>query len=116
MNLESRINHVEDSIKHFSKLLSDYNIEIEKLKKSIQPTNEDLYKNIRDYVTIRVISNQKYEHILGGDGRSQPWSEERIGTFANVKIKENVYLEDKQINIVKDYINNTEKVDIINIS
>lgn len=95
--------------------------EAEKAKKVLDrityskcPTNDEFYKNIETYVDITV-SEKNYTYILGGDGRSSSWDEERRGIVAEAVVKEGIYLTPNQIGILKNFIENTKKVDHIEI-
>ena len=68
-----------------------------------QPETSELFNGIDKYVELKTNLNAKYEFILGGDGRSRPWSEERVGKVITITIKEGVYLSYDQKDVVKSY-------------
>lgn len=114
MNLQQIIIKLENDHSIQLKHLLSIEKELDTLRSCKQPTNEELYKDIRKYVDID-IDKKKYEHILGGDGRSQPWSEMRTGIVATATKRKGVYLNDAQERIVIDFIKNTGKTDTIQI-
>jgi len=94
--------------------IRDYTLEADKaarllikLKSCTQPSTSIMHANITDYCTVSIKENAEYTFILGGDGRSQPWSEVRKGIVVTVKIADNIYLNDLQLQAVKDYVINT---------
>jgi hypothetical protein len=101
--------------------LEDYNHSIIKtesrlikLKKSNQPKTEELYNGIEAFFTIKNVK-KKYENILGGDGRSSAWSENKEGKVLEVTILEGVYLSEPQIKVLREYIEikyNPEKMEV----
>lgn len=53
-----------------------------------QPHEKDILKITK--------SKKSYENILGGDGRSSPWSEQKIGRVVEIRlIKPNIYLSEE---------------------
>lgn len=87
---------------------------IEKYNNCIEISDKELQSNINKYVTYK-LEEGRYEYILGGDGRSQPWSEYRNGLLCNVTINENIYLSDKQEEIIRRHFHNNLKFDKLNI-
>jgi hypothetical protein len=56
----------------------------------------------------------KYRFILGGDGRSQPWDEQRQGVICDIKSR--YYLNQVQINIITSYLKSLGQIDDINFN
>lgn len=105
--LKKRREYLKETIESKYSSIIEMEKELESLNKSVQLSNFDLYKSINEIVSYTK-SEKKYEHILGGDGRSQPWSEQREGLVIEVTIKEGVFLNSTQEEIVKSYINDIE--------
>jgi len=105
-----RLTHV---LSNTTEKVLDLNNEIERLSKQSQPTISELYANIDKFIEFVILENSSYEHILGGDGRSRPWSEQRKGKVAEIIIKDLVFLSDEQIEVVKEYVNRIYKPDYI---
>ena len=112
MNLEQKKVEIERNIKRLSENLKLYRDEYESLKNSVQPKTTDLYNGIENFFTID-INKGSYEYVLGGDGRSQPWSESRNGLVATIKINKGIYLNEEQIKVIKEYAKEVYKVDYI---
>ena len=112
MNLEKRKNQLAESIVFHTKQLENCKQELESLKDCRQPVMDELYNNMKSLFTVE--TNQgKYEHILGGDGRSAPWSEQRTGLIAVITITKDIYLDDRQKDIVKRFVNDVHKADCV---
>lgn len=114
MELQEHIEWLQKDYQGHYDIASSILKKLEKLRHSQQPSNEELYKHVKKYVDIE-ISTKDYMYILGGDGRSAPWDEKRNGVVADIKLKEGIYLSAAQLKIVEGFVNNTEKVDCINI-
>ena len=56
----------------------------------------------------------KYRFILGGDGRSQPWDEQRQGVICDIKSR--YYLDESQRDIVTMYLKSLGQIDDINFN
>lgn len=112
MNLEERKNELQRDINKYSKWLENCKKEYENIKSSRQPKTTELYNGIEQFFSVEK-QNGSYEYILGGDGRSQPWSETRKGIIATIKIKDGIYLNSEQKKLVKDYVKETHNPDNI---
>ena len=112
MNLEERKEELKRDINKYSKWLEDCKNEYESLKDCVQPKTTELYNGIEKFFSVEK-QNGKYEYILGGDGRSQPWSETRSGLIATIKIKKGIYLNTEQKKVIKEYVNETHNPDNI---
>jgi hypothetical protein len=112
------LDEIKQRSKQFIEKLEDQANKLEKIlilaDKFKQPTVSELYNGIEDYFSVRTI-NGNYEHILGGDGRSLPWSETRTGKITIVKINEDIYLSSDQINTVREYVKNKHNPDHVQI-
>lgn len=58
------------------------------------------------------VYNGTYQYMLGGDGRSQPWDEQRKGVICDVETM--YYLTDVQKNLVSEYLKSLGKIDKLN--
>ena len=114
MDLKEKTQDVSDRVNTLTDSLEKSVSELNKLKESVQPNNSELYTNMSKYVRITEKLGS-YEYILGGDGRSCPWSETRRGIIVTGSIKKGVYLSEHQNKIVKQYIEETSKFDHIEI-
>lgn len=110
MELQNEIYYIEMQIKKQEKNLISLKEKFDELKIARQPTNDELYQNIKSFFDLSII-NKEYEYILGGDGRSQPWSENRTGIVAIIKIKDGIYLNPYQLQIINDFVINTNEVE-----
>lgn len=71
---------------------------------------------INDFILVSFeVKEGLYEYILGGDGRSQPWSENRKGIIAYVKINSIYYLSNENRDTVIKYLKATRKYNDVNI-
>ena len=82
---------------------------IEELKSLEQIDTKDLYADITSIVSVK-LDIRMHEKILGGDGRSQPWSKKEKGVIANISTS-NYYLTEKQRDIVLNYVKATHEAD-----
>jgi hypothetical protein len=103
MELQEKIIELNIEINKYSKLIEEYQKQLNILKDCSQPSVIDLYNGIEKYYTCNV-EYTSYKYILGGDGRSHPYSEIRRGLVATIKINEGIYFNLKQLNIIKEYI------------
>ncbi len=69
-----------------------------------EPTVSQVYADIvgdsHQYCT-SILEVKEYEYILGGDGRSAPWSETRSGPVLTIKFLPDVYLNMNALNNIK---------------
>ena len=80
---------------------------IEVLSNMTQVSPDEFYENITtDKFYTASIENDKYEYVLGGDGRSSAWSEWREGRVLTVTVKNEYYLSVKLIEALRNYIEN----------
>lgn len=114
ISLENAISSIEHDIDLMQEQLNKNREYLSSLRKCHQPTNEELYKNISSFF---IIENKKgqYEKILGGDGRSSPWSKDVYGEISVVKINGNIYLDYEQKQIIKEYVQRIHNPDHIKI-
>ncbi len=103
MSLERKVKVIEDLKSRYEESIKLYNRQLSKLKSLVEVTANDLYNGIDRFIDVS-IKEEKYEHILGGDGRSQPWSETRVGQVADVKIKAGYYVDEDDFDIITDYV------------
>jgi len=73
-------------------------------------TNKDLILRLTDFVNITTKTDE-FEFILGGDGRSRPWSEQRVGSITTIEVLPGVKLEGKQIELIQKSILSFQSVD-----
>lgn len=70
-------------------------------------------KDLRDNDFILKVYQDDYEHILGGDDRSRPWSEKRTGTICSFYTP--YFFTDDQRAQVSAYLHSLSKIDKLNI-
>ena len=119
MNKQERIEELEENIRVYTKRLEDDRDELERVKDAKELTLSALIKDWelqREYMTVTKAKGS-YEHILGGDGRSMPWSEKRSGTVMTVRIKKTVYVSKEDLHKFRKYIESTceESIDKFDI-
>tara|TARA_B110000211_G_scaffold73647_1_gene85688 strand:- start:1244 stop:1594 length:351 start_codon:yes stop_codon:yes gene_type:complete len=108
--LKTRIKLLEESIVFKKRQLKNSQDQLDNLKNCKQPKTEDLYKGIENYFTVKNEAG-KYEFILGGDGRSSAWSEQRSGKISTITLNKGVYLNVLQEKIVVEYVKEKYKSD-----
>lgn len=99
-----KIEEVENHISSYEKLEE---IPTHLLIKEIEGIKELKTTNTKGFKVN--VYNGNYEHILGGDGRSRPWSEERKGVICDVQ--SNYYLTEIQEKLISEYIKHLGKID-----
>lgn len=119
MNKQERIKDLEENIRVYEKRLEDDRDELKRVKDAKEMTVATLIKDWelkREYMTVSKTQG-KYEHILGGDGRSRPWSEPRNGTILSIRIKKTVYVSKEDLQKFREYIKatNEERIDKFDI-
>lgn len=102
MNLKDRIQVAEASLIEAQERLKPIKDRYDYLMSCSQPTIEELFSDISEYVKSE-IERKPYRHILGGDGRSRPWDEERTGNVLTITIMPKIYLSGSQKNMVREY-------------
>jgi len=112
-NLEERKVDIEDMIidlNHQVVLLGMELIEIEEImKQDVIPLNV-LINDLNKYLDIKKVA-ETYEHILGGDGRSAPWSEMRQRFVVHVTTKVDIYVTQEQQELLTIKIKSIMQVD-----
>ncbi len=103
MKLEQKRINLQKDINHHSISLSYCKKELEQLKDCIEVDNTMLYEGIDKFFTVETITGI-YEHVLGGDGRSRPWSENREGKISKIKLNKKYYLNESCKSIIKEYV------------
>lgn len=114
MNLEDKKSQLRNDIRRYSRYLDQFKKKLDFIENCIQPKTIELYKGIDNFFKVK-ISEGQYEYILGGDGRSQPWSEYRTGRIAEIKLNKGIYLNDKQLEVVKEYVRECHNPDHLKI-
>ncbi len=117
MNLEQEKQFLKDRIEEFETKAMKYRERYLKIRNCRQPDTSELYNGIESYFTFEERFGT-YEHVLGGDGRSRPWSENREGGILTVKINEGIYLDQEQLAIIKGYVDkkyNPEHIEFKNV-
>jgi hypothetical protein len=112
--LEERIKEYERDVKRSKSNLEEAEKALKDLKTRRSISTKELYNGINSYITIK-IDDREYEDILGGDGRSRPWSETKKGKVADVYIKKGIYLDDIQRKIVIEYVSSLVEVDTVEV-
>jgi DNA integrity scanning protein DisA with diadenylate cyclase activity len=103
MNLEQQVKHLEDSIERYQESIDLSKYQLSRLKSLVEVTANDLYNGIDRFIDV-VMKKESYVHILGGDGRSQPWSETRVSLVADIKVKSGYYVDEDDFDIITDYV------------
>lgn len=98
--------NLKEAIGKHETLIATCKETLKRLETQKQPTMQELYNGMDDYFT-RALEDTVHEHILGGDGRSQPWSEQRGGRVMTITIKEGIYLDGAQREAIKGYVAST---------
>ena len=93
-----------DQIAKKKKELESLEVDYDNLNSKKQPTTKELYAGIEGYVTVLTKGRCKYEYILGGDGRSQPYSETREGNVSYITVNPQIYLDNVQRSIIIEYV------------
>jgi hypothetical protein len=107
-SLDERKLEIQEDINDLKSKLLKLEQELKQLQDIVEVTTKDLYSNIEQYFTVEVFY-KSYERILGGDGRSSPWSETVKGNVAIVKLNNKYYITEQQKEIIKEYIYNVYK-------
>ena len=108
--LNDRIEQLNRYIKQNETALNMYKKELEAINNTKQVSTYDIYNNMDNLISLKS-SKGSYEYILGGDGRSKPWSENREGIILNVELNKDYYFLDKHIEAVEEYVKSTCKFD-----
>lgn len=102
---EMKIQDLKFCISRLETDLKERKEELKYLEQCKQIKPFELIERINDFISVET-KEGSYEHILGGDGRSRPYSEQREGLISIVTFKEKIYLTDQIkgliIHFVKD--------------
>jgi hypothetical protein len=101
--LEKRKEQLNTEIEKYKNWLRIYESELNEIKSLTQPQDWELYDGIEKFFTY-VKESKSFEFVLGGDGRSKPWSEQRTGNVFIITLNEGVWLSDVQKQMLKDYV------------
>lgn len=113
-NLNEEIKKCEEAIERARTSIDVYTNKLESLKSRKQPTMEEFYENMSSYITVKS-AFRKYMFETGGDGRSQPPEEERHGKVCRVEIDKAIYLNQRQLDLIKQYVNDVHSPDHIEL-
>jgi len=118
MTLEEEISAYKKEIIRLNFDLLAMNKRHDELLKMTEVSGNDVIKDIvlgeEKLVSLETV-NGNYEYILGGDGRSQPWSQIRSGYICNVTLMPNIYLSNNHRDFIIRYLKNELKVNDVNI-
>lgn len=118
MTYKERYNYLKGEEKQAQAVLINARKQLKAHSLLMEITFSDLAAELSDFRTDEAKAtrgfnieyvNQKYEKILGGDGRSQPWSEEVDGVVLHIYTK--YYLVTEQRNIIRNYFKSLKKYD-----
>ncbi|AQW91299.1 hypothetical protein [Elizabethkingia anophelis] len=108
MDKQNRIKNLESQYDRLSANLVELNNEIQILRNSKEISFQELIKayEFENHNVIILSYNEEgfYTYILGGDGRSMPYDERRIGRVLTVKIAKEYYIPDDYIKRLKEYV------------
>ena len=102
MTREENIERLNSNIANLQERITPLIKERDSLLASVQPTVCGLFSNIDKYATAKV-ARKKYRHILGGDGRSRAWDEERTGNVLSISLSGSTYLSAVQRKLVEEH-------------
>lgn len=112
MNIKEKIAHHKEKIEKHTEHLKEHKEDLKSIESLRQPSIYE--ERINDMITIKE-SVGDYEYILGGDGRSAPWSEIRTGSIATVNTNEGLYFSAEQINIIKKHVSQKTNCDHVEV-
>jgi hypothetical protein len=112
MDLEEKKQELQKDINNYSYWLKENKAHLHQLKNCRQPETSELYNNMDSLISVTK-EKGNYEFILGGDGRSQPWSETREGIIATITLAKGIYLSGEQKRIVRTYVKEIHNPDNI---
>jgi len=116
MTLQETIKQKEQRFESDRLNLESLKTEIIMLKTKQEASASDLIKDFESGAGKFIRSktrNSTYEFILGGDGRSQPWSEQRKGMVCEVAFISEIWASDESKQKLKIYIQQTKDFDHI---
>ena len=114
MNLEEKKADLNKRLKNVESSAATYKEELKLLETKTQPTNAQLHDGLSSYVDI-LIGEGEYTHVLGGDGRSRAWSEQRTGIVASLVVFPMYYLSSDQLKMVKRWVNDIHSPDHVEL-
>jgi len=118
MTLKEEIQHYEKEVYNVSKTLIDLNKRYSELLTLTEIDSASIIRDIEmnDYNLVSLEAKEgNYEYILGGDGRSQPWSEIRKGNICYLKLKTNYYVSNENRDTIIKYLKSTRHYNDVNI-
>jgi hypothetical protein len=111
--LSIELGYISENLKLAQKQLHTLESELDVIKSCTQPTKEELFKEMFTGKYFKISESMgKYEYILGGDGRSRPWSEMRNGLICKVTINNDVYIDYTQEKCITTVIKEMSEKDI----
>lgn len=118
MSLKEEIQHYEKEIKITESNLSNIKKRYSELLTLTEIDSGSVIRDIEmnDFNLVSLEAKEgNYEYILGGDGRSQPWSEIRKGNICYLKLKPNYYVSNDNRDIIIKYLKSTRHYNDVNI-
>jgi hypothetical protein len=118
MNLKEEIAHYEKEIKSIETTLSHVKKRHSELLILTEIDSASIIRDIEmnDFNLVSLeVKEGNYEYILGGDGRSQPWSEIRKGNIGYLKFKANYYVSNDNRDVIIKYLKSTRRYNDVNI-
>jgi len=119
--MKEKIKELTQSRERLLQRVKEIEKEIVKYESLTEVAIPDLMKELSDirelssYTTKGLdikIYDGKYEHILGGDGRGTPWSEDRDGRVCDIETS--YYLDDLKKRSISGYLKSLGHIDKIN--
>ncbi len=102
-----KIVEIEKEIKFLQEKISKLEAEKLRLENSITVQLTDLiieYQKESSVFVYKSYESKQYKRILGGDGRSSPWDEDRIGNCLLVTIASKVFVSDDDLKKFEEYL------------
>lgn len=116
MNKQAKILELSTEIQGLERKIDLKKIELAKLEGKTELTIADL---LQDYTGHGqgflkfTLKPDKFEYILGGDGRSQPWSETRKGKVLHINCNiEDLYVSSENLQKLVHYIKAVDEREI----
>lgn len=119
MSLQVEITKVKLEVERLENQLKNLKNRLQYLCKAVEVDLKDLIKSyhLEDGNFFKTESKEgKYEYILGGDGRSSPWSETRIGLVLNITLDNRFYISNSTREKFEEYLKNIDDFKNINIT
>ena len=114
MNKTSKIKEIESKINHYDELIEEYKAEIEKINNLTEISITDLILEFHkeDSVFVKKEKTQsQYKYILGGDGRSDPWDENRMGLVLKIQLFK-IYVSDEDLKKFIEFLKATKEEEV----